>query len=249
MASSREMKRLESSTRAPMLTHVSETLDGLDTIRAYNAQPRFGRQAEHKIDRNVRAGLASAIANCWLGLRLELLGATLAAIAALLAFGRGPSLLQGAAAAATQAVESAVCAATMEGPSIFDKWAVDSAICAATEATVGAAAAVAAAAGAAAGVGARARSVGRAALSVSLAMQVTQALNWSVRQAAELEAHLVAVERMRTYSDVSPEPGYAAEDVPNLRGLHVRPVGREGRPAPASRQHARLAPLAPGRAR
>jgi ABC-type multidrug transport system fused ATPase/permease subunit len=103
MASSREMKRLESSTRAPMLTHVSETLDGLDTIRAYNAQPRFGRQAEFKIDRNVRAGLASAIANCWLGLRLELLGATLAAIAALLAFGRGPSLLQGAAAAATQA--------------------------------------------------------------------------------------------------------------------------------------------------
>ena len=242
MASSREMKRLESSTRAPMLTHVSETLDGLDTIRAYNSQSRFGRQAELKIDRNVRAGLASAIANCWLGLRLELLGATLAAIAALLAFGRGPSLLQGAAAAATQAVESAVCAATVEGPPILGKWAMDG-VCAATEATVGVeAAAAAAVAGAAAGAGARTRSVGRAALSVSLAMQVTQALNWSVRQAAELEAHLVAVERMRTYSDVPPEPGYTADDVPNLRGLHLGPVRREGRPAPASRQTSSMEP-------
>ena len=34
--------------------------------------------------------------------------------------------------------------------------------------------------------------VGRSALGVSLAQQVTQALNWSVRQATELEANLVA---------------------------------------------------------
>ena len=64
-------------------------------------------------------------------------------------------------------------------------------------------------------------------------MQVTQALNWSVRQATELEANLVAVERMRTYKDVAPEPGYWAapqqlegEGKGNVRGrIELRNVG------------------------
>ena len=50
MASSCEMKRLESASRAPLLTHVSETLDGLETIRAYSAQPRVAKQAEITTD-------------------------------------------------------------------------------------------------------------------------------------------------------------------------------------------------------
>ena len=176
MASSRELKRLESISRAPLLTHVSESLDGLETIRAYGAQPRFGEEAEAKLDRNLRASLVSAIANCWLGLRLELLGAALAAIAALLAFARNAPL-EGAAVAGAAA-------AVVFGP--------------ATEA----------AAAAAAAAKKSATRIGRSALSVSLAIQVTQALNWSVRQATELEANLVAVERMRSYLDVPAEPGY-----------------------------------------
>ena len=40
-------------------------------------------------------------------------------------------------------------------------------------------------------------------------LQATQALTWSVRQACELEAHLVAVERLQAYEAVPPEPGYA----------------------------------------
>ena len=38
MASSRELKRLESISRAPVLTHVSETIDGLETIRALRSE-------------------------------------------------------------------------------------------------------------------------------------------------------------------------------------------------------------------
>ena len=207
MASSRELKRLESMSRAPLLTHVSETLDGLETIRAYGAQPRFSLRAGEKLDRNVRAAFVSCIANCWLGLRLELLGATLAAAAAMLAFAANKSPPPAAAEAAAAAV------ADVFGPM--------------TEAA--AATATAAAKAAARG----AAKVGRSALGLSLAMQVTQALNWSVRQATELEANLVAVERMRTYKDVAPEPGYWAapqqlegEGKSHVRGrIELRNVG------------------------
>ena len=49
---------------------------------------------------------------------------------------------------------------------------------------------------------------------MTLAIQVTQTLNWSVRQACELEAQLVSVERMVTYRDLPPEPGYAMQAKP-----------------------------------
>ena len=44
---------------------------------------------------------------------------------------------------------------------------------------------------------------------------MTQTLNWSVRQACELEAQLVSVERLQSLSDLPPEPGY---DIPS-RGV------------------------------
>lgn len=45
-SSSRELKRLESLTRPFILSHVSESLDGLMTIRAYDASRRFVAEAE-----------------------------------------------------------------------------------------------------------------------------------------------------------------------------------------------------------
>ena len=79
-------------------------------VLAYGAQPRFSHLMEAKLDRNTRTVLVSAIANCWLGLRLECLGATLAALAALLAFvhqaqpaAAGGELDGGAAAARVRA--------------------------------------------------------------------------------------------------------------------------------------------------
>ena len=47
---------------------------------------------------------------------------------------------------------------------------------------------------------------------------MTQTLNWSVRQACELEAQLVSVERLQTLSDLPPEPGY---DIPS-RGIDAQ---------------------------
>ena len=191
----------------------------------------MAKQAEAAIDRNLRAAIASALANCWLGLRLELLGATLAALAALLAFARrgGGAAAAAVHAAAGSAADAAVCAAA--------EWtlgaAADAAVCVATDAAGSAAVAGATAAANAAAAASSARRVGRTALSVSLAMQVTQALNWSVRQVTELEAHLVAVERLRSYRDVPAEPGYvqdgAQDDVPQTG--HRRASARAEGPA------------------
>ncbi len=44
MRTSRELRRLESVCRSPVLTQISETLDGLDTIRSRGRQQEF---AEH----------------------------------------------------------------------------------------------------------------------------------------------------------------------------------------------------------
>ena len=41
MRTSRELKRLESVCRSPVFTHISETLDGLDTIRSRGRQQEF----------------------------------------------------------------------------------------------------------------------------------------------------------------------------------------------------------------
>uniref|UniRef100_F6PGX9 Uncharacterized protein n=1 Tax=Ciona intestinalis TaxID=7719 RepID=F6PGX9_CIOIN len=49
-------------------------------------------------------------------------------------------------------------------------------------------------------------------LSVSYAMQITQTLNWMVRQSSELETNIVAVERVQEYSNVEQEAPLVIKD-------------------------------------
>ncbi|CAG2177332.1 unnamed protein product, partial [Oppiella nova] len=44
MKSARDIKRFEGITRSPVFTHVSTTLNGLDSVRAYGAQEAFEHQ-------------------------------------------------------------------------------------------------------------------------------------------------------------------------------------------------------------
>jgi len=84
LKASREIKRLEAVSRSPVFSHLSETLDGLVTIRALNCTRQF--QALHKklLNDNCRAFFAFMAASRWLGFRLD---ATTVALLAFCTFG------------------------------------------------------------------------------------------------------------------------------------------------------------------
>jgi len=84
LQASREIKRLEAVSRSPVFSHLSETLDGLVTIRALNCTRQF--QALHKkmLNDNCRAFFSFMAASRWLGFRLD---ATTVALLAFSTFG------------------------------------------------------------------------------------------------------------------------------------------------------------------
>jgi ATP-binding cassette subfamily C (CFTR/MRP) protein 1 len=74
LATSRELKRLDSTSRAPIFSWFGETIGGLSTIRAYAQQNRFAAGNEARLDRNNACYLPSVSVNRWLAVRLEFLG-------------------------------------------------------------------------------------------------------------------------------------------------------------------------------
>ncbi|KAJ3190722.1 hypothetical protein HK101_008433 [Irineochytrium annulatum] len=131
---SRELKRLDSTTRSPLYANFGETLTGLPTIRAYREQDRFIKNNDVSTDTNNMPYYMLLTAQRWLGLRLETLGAILVFFAA--TFG------------------------------ILAKGSISPAL------------------------------VG---LSLSYALQVTQILNWCIRQFTDTEIAMNAVERVQHY--------------------------------------------------
>ncbi|XP_062549081.1 multidrug resistance-associated protein 1-like isoform X2 [Armigeres subalbatus] len=85
IATSRQLKRLESVTRSPIYSHFGESISGQSTIRAYNEQARFTHDSEAKVDFNQKVSYPTIIANRWLALRLEILGSLVIVFAALFA--------------------------------------------------------------------------------------------------------------------------------------------------------------------
>ncbi|KAF9356142.1 hypothetical protein BGX34_010083 [Mortierella sp. NVP85] len=73
LATSREIRRLDSVSRSPVFAHFQETLGGISTIRAYRQQKRFIQGNEHRVDQNMRAYYPSIAGNRWLAFRLETL--------------------------------------------------------------------------------------------------------------------------------------------------------------------------------
>ncbi|CAM6030921.1 unnamed protein product [Sphagnum balticum] len=83
MASSRELTRLDSITKAPIIHHFSETIAGIMTVRAFCRQEQFAQGNLDCVDTNARMAFHNAAANEWLGFRLEMIGATVLCTSAL----------------------------------------------------------------------------------------------------------------------------------------------------------------------
>lgn len=63
VATSRQLKRIESVSRSPIYSHFGESVSGAQTIRAYNVQHRFIRESEENVDFNQVCYYPSMIAN------------------------------------------------------------------------------------------------------------------------------------------------------------------------------------------
>ncbi|RXN01990.1 Multidrug resistance-associated protein 1 [Acipenser ruthenus] len=146
VASSRQLKRLESVSRSPVYSHFNETLLGASVIRAFREQQRFIRESDNRVDHNQKAYYPSIVANRWLAVRLEFVGNCIVLAAALFAVVARDSL-----------------------------------------------------------------SPGIVGLSISYALQITASLNWLVRMSSEMETNIVAVERVKEYSDTEKEAVWRVE--------------------------------------
>ncbi|XP_076867754.1 ATP-binding cassette sub-family C member 2 isoform X1 [Brachyhypopomus gauderio] len=85
VATSRQLRRLDSVSRSPIYSHFGETVSGLSVIRAYGHQQRFLERNRITIDDNLKSVYPWIVSNRWLAIRLEFLGNLVVFFAALFA--------------------------------------------------------------------------------------------------------------------------------------------------------------------
>ncbi|XP_033235781.1 ATP-binding cassette sub-family C member Sur isoform X3 [Drosophila pseudoobscura] len=79
--SARELQRIENSTNSPVISHLSETIQGVTTIRAYNQQARFTEILFRRLEANTIASALLNTSNRWLGISLDYLGGCIVFVA------------------------------------------------------------------------------------------------------------------------------------------------------------------------
>ncbi|XP_073724959.1 ATP-binding cassette sub-family C member 8 isoform X3 [Misgurnus anguillicaudatus] len=79
---SKDLQQLEDGTQLPLLSHFSETVEGLTTIRAFRYEARFRQRLLQFTDANNVASLFLTAANRWLEVRMEYIGTCIVLIAA-----------------------------------------------------------------------------------------------------------------------------------------------------------------------
>uniref|UniRef100_A0A8D0D9D9 ABC-type glutathione-S-conjugate transporter n=1 Tax=Sander lucioperca TaxID=283035 RepID=A0A8D0D9D9_SANLU len=85
VATSRQLKRLESVSRSPIYSHFSETVTGCSVIRAYGRHSSFVLMSDMKVDENQKSYYPGIVSNRWLGVRIEFIGNCIVLFAALFA--------------------------------------------------------------------------------------------------------------------------------------------------------------------
>merc|ERR1711879_82142 len=77
IATSRQLKRLESVSRSPIYNHFGESVSGISTIRAFGKISDFIKINEKNVDKNCRSYYFNVTSNRWLATRLEVVANTL----------------------------------------------------------------------------------------------------------------------------------------------------------------------------
>lgn len=84
IATSRELTRIDSVTKAPVIHHFSESVAGFSVIRSFQKQGEFAQVNVERVDSNLRLDFHNNAANEWLGYRLEMIGTIVLCTSALL---------------------------------------------------------------------------------------------------------------------------------------------------------------------
>ncbi|XP_004685060.1 PREDICTED: canalicular multispecific organic anion transporter 2 [Condylura cristata] len=74
VATSRQLKRLESISCSPIYSHFSETVTGSSVIRAYGRSQDFEAISDAKVDTNQKIWYPYIASNRWLGIQVESIG-------------------------------------------------------------------------------------------------------------------------------------------------------------------------------
>ncbi|XP_046735959.1 ATP-binding cassette sub-family C member 5-like [Diprion similis] len=80
----RDLKRMENKSRAPIISYVTATVQGLSTIHAFEKETQFLTKFNCMFDENSQCMFMCSIAMRWLAVRVDSLSATVTAITAFL---------------------------------------------------------------------------------------------------------------------------------------------------------------------
>ncbi|PKU85821.1 ABC transporter C family member 14 [Dendrobium catenatum] len=83
LTTSRELTRLDSITKAPVIHHFSETIQGVMTIRCFKKEERFSQENINRVNASLTMDFHNNGSNEWMGFRLELIGTVILCISAL----------------------------------------------------------------------------------------------------------------------------------------------------------------------
>ncbi|XP_065919562.1 ATP-binding cassette sub-family C member 4-like isoform X2 [Dysidea avara] len=89
---SRHVKRLEALARSPLYSHISSTIQGLSTIRAYKEEEKFSNNLHYYLNEHTKGWYMYIVTNRWFGLRIDLISSFFIAIVVLTAVPLADSL-------------------------------------------------------------------------------------------------------------------------------------------------------------
>ena len=68
---SRDLKRLEGTTRSPMYSHLTSTIRGLKVIRSYHVEEMCSNEFLYHLDNNSRVNFLITVINRWATIRFN----------------------------------------------------------------------------------------------------------------------------------------------------------------------------------